>query len=199
MTALPVAHYLRELSGEPSRRGRGLSGAGGDTDLESRVGEAHALGVLEGRAAAQVEQDQRLAQQQAAFDQKLAAERQKWAAEQGVVLGELLVTQLRDIEDRIAGQVSRVLKPVVADHVRGRAVDELSRMLEGMLAKGDYAKVTVSGPEDLLGPVEARLSGLGVGVNFVPAEGVDLVVSADETILETRIGSWVQAIDGEGS
>jgi hypothetical protein len=199
MTALPVAHYLHELSGESSRRGRTYSGGVGDSDIENRIGEAHARGVLEGRAAALVDQDQALARQQAAFDQKLAAERQKWAAEQGVILGELLVTQLRDIEDRIAGQVSRVLKPVVADHVRGRAVDELARMLEGMLAKGDYAKVTVSGPEDLLAPVEARLSGLAAGVSFLPADGVDLVVSADETILETRIGSWVQAINGDGS
>lgn len=187
--ALPVAYYLRDLSGEPAQRGDGTS------EMEIRVQDAHARGVLEGRAAAQAEHDADLAGQIALFEQKLAAERQRWSTEEGVHLGDLIATAMDDLERRIAEQVSRILRPVLAEEVRNRAVARLAQELSGMLAKGDYAKITVSGPRDLLDALEVRLAGGRGGLSFVAADTADLVVSADDTILETRIGAWVRALD----
>ena len=47
--AHPVAFYLKELSGEPARRGgRALAlGPEGTSDLETQLSEAHTRGVLE--------------------------------------------------------------------------------------------------------------------------------------------------------
>jgi hypothetical protein len=195
--ALPVAYYLKDLSGDGTgRAGRGLPGAGpdGTSDIEKRIGEAHALGVLEGRAAAQADHDKALAQQAAQYESKLAAERQKWSADQGRRLGEALAKAMQDIEQRIADQVARVLKPFVSERIKKKASEELALCLNGMLAKGEYAKVTISGPGDLLSAVEAKL-GTFDGISFVTTEGVDVTVSADETIVETRIGAWAEAIE----
>ncbi len=197
-TALPVAYYLTELSGEPSRRGaRGVPGFGADgaPDVELQVSEAHARGILEGRAAAQAEQDAAIAGLTASFEQKIAAERQRWVAEQGAHLGEMIATAIEGIEQRVAEVVSQILKPILSEQVRVRAVDELSQTLNAMLTKGEYAKITVSGPQDLLSTMEARL-GSHAGLSFVASEGVDVTVSADETILETRFGAWADAIEG---
>jgi hypothetical protein len=197
MTALPVAFYLKELSGETSRRrGGAMLGAGEASDLDFQIKEAHARGVLEGRAAAQAENDAAAAQQAAAFEQRLASERQRWASEQGERLGTLIGAALEDIERRVSDIVSETLKPVLHEEVRAKAVAELARTLNGMLSKGAYAKITISGPADLLDGVKTRLAGDHGGVSFVVAEGVDISVNADETILATQIGAWAEAIGG---
>lgn len=198
MTALPVAFYLKELSGEVSRRGgRPLAAFGHDgaSDLEAQIGEAHARGVLEGRASAQAEFGAAATAQAAAFEQRLTAERETWAAAEGARLGAAIAAGLEDIEQRISAIVSDVLKPFLGDQARAKAAFELSQALKGMLSKGDYAKITVSGPADLLAAMEQQMSGQS-GVSFVVADAAELTVSADETILSTRIDAWVDAIEG---
>lgn len=202
MTALPVAYYLKELSGEPSRRGgRGLAmlGSSEESEVELQIGEAHARGVLEGRAAAQVDHDAAFAAQAAAFERKLAAERQSWAADQGGRLGELIAIAFDDLELRVSTLMSEVLKPVLTEQIRAKAVETLSQSLNDMLTKGDYAKIAVSGPADLLSALERRFAASHPGLSFVVAEGADVTVSADETILETRIGAWINSIEGTNS
>lgn len=198
MTALPVAYYLKELSGEPSRRGRGAGAFGSEeaSDIDFQIKEAHQRGLVEGRAAAQAEHEAAVAALAASFEEKLAAERQKWAAEQGAHLGERIAASIEDLEQRIADAVSEILKPVLREEVRVKAVEELSRTLETLLSKGDYAKIVVSGPADLIAAMEARLAGDDASLSFVAAEGADINVSADETILATRIGAWADAIAG---
>lgn len=199
MTALPVAYYLKELSGEPSRRGgRAFEAFGpdGTSDLETQLGEVHARGVLEGRAAAQTEFGAAAAAQAEAFEQKLKSERQKWSAGEGTRLAGLIATGLEDLEQRISGLVGEVLKPFLGEQSRAKAVGELSQSLSAMVSKGDYAKITVSGPGDLLEALEAQLGSGHAGVSFVETDGADLIVSADETTLATRIGAWVDAIRG---
>lgn len=195
-SALPVAFYLRELSGDTDRPsgGRGLT-AGGASESEAMLAEAHARGHLEGRAAAQIEHDADIAKQLALFDQKLAAERQTWAAKQGAHLGELIATAFEDIEQRVAQRVGEILKPLLHDKIRLKAIEDLSNSLSIMLTKGDYVKIAVSGPQDLLSAVEKRLGSQFAGVTFAATEGVDLTVNADETIIETRIGAWTEAIE----
>ncbi len=199
-TALPVAYYLSELSGEPPRRGAKelyARDAEASSNIEMQIAEAHARGILEARAAAQVENDAALAKQAAAFDRKLAAERERWSAEQGAALGQMITTALADIEQGISEQVGRILMPLLGEEARKRAVMLLAQSLGGMLGKGDYAKVTISGPQDLLSAVEDRLGTAHAGVTFVAAEGCDLSVVADTTILETRIRAWADAIEGD--
>lgn len=193
-TALPVAYYLRDLSGDTERRGGRSLSQGGVSESEALIADAHARGVLEGRAAAQVEQDAALAQQQASFDQKLAAERQRWAAEQGAHLSALIATAFEDLEHRVAERVGAILKPFLSDSVRAKALEELSAFLNLMLAKGEYAKIAISGPKDLLSEIEARLSERHAGVTFAESDGTDVAVSADGTIIETQIGAWTEAI-----
>lgn len=194
----PVAFYLKELAGEPARRGgrRLALGEDGAAEPEQQIEEAHARGVLEGRAAAQVEQDAALARQQADFEKKLSSERQRWSREEGARIGAALETSLADIEEHLADTVSQILKPIILTEVRNRAVQELRDALVALLSQGDYAKITVSGPQDLLSAIESRLGERRDGVTFVAAETGDVTVRADEAIMETRIRAWADAIEG---
>ncbi len=198
MTALPVAFYLKDLSADASRR-RGLGGNDAEdaADLDFRIREAHARGVLEGRAALQAEQEAGAAAQAQAFAETLAAERQAWAAEEGARLGDLLAGAIADLERRLSDLVSDVLKPVLEAEVRARAVSALSGALNDLLSKGTCARVVVTGPADLVACIEARLAAVGhAGVSFVAGTGVDVIVTADDTVLATEIGAWADAISG---
>lgn len=200
MTALPVSYYLKELSGDPSRRGGRIGMFGmDDAELDLHIKDTYERGVAEGRAAAQAEHEAAAVAQAAAFEQRLKSERQRWADEEGARLGGLIAATIGDIEQRIADTVSEVLKPVLREQVRARAVEELSRSLNDLLSKGDCAKVTISGPEDLLAAMEGRLSGSHPGLSFVAAEGADVTVSADETVLASRIGAWADVIGGSAA
>lgn len=202
MSALPVSHYLRDLSPDAARKAlKGVAGIAVDdemsSDIEKRVDEARTLGILEGRAAVQAEYDVRLAQQVDGLEKKFAQERAAWARDQGGRLGELIVERLDAIESKIAEQVAAVLRPFIGDEVRGRALAELKGMLEKMLLNGDYAKITVSGPADLIEVLRAQIADRAKSVTFVTTERPDVTVIADETILETRIVEWLGAIRGE--
>ena len=201
MSALPVAKYLQDLSGDVSRsRGRSAdmaSEAAKGADAVARMAEAYGRGLAEGKAVAKAEFDERFAQQQAEFEQSLATERARWAEEEGRRLAGLLGMRLDELEATIAGQVTQILKPVFTEQVRKRAVAELASALESLMANGEFAKLTVSGPEDLLGMLSAQLNVKIGNVAFTPAPGCDLHLTVDQTVLETRIGAWVRAIEGK--
>jgi len=155
------------------------------------------VNLTSGVVKAKAEFDERFAQQQAEFEQSLATERARWAEEEGRRLAGLLGMRLDELEATIASQVTQILKPVFTEQVRKRAVAELASALESLMANGEFAKLTVSGPEDLLGMLSAQLNVKIGNVAFTPAPGCDLHLTVDQTVLETRIGAWVRAIEGK--
>lgn len=196
--ALPVAYYLNDLDGDvPHRGGNAMTPGGMASDIEARIADAHARGILEGRTVAQGEAEAAREAFAAAAEQKLKTERQRWTDEEGARLARLLQDAMSNLETRIAGRVGDVLKPVLAEEVRVRAVAQLSDTLHDLLAKGTYAAVAVSGPDDLLTRIRDRLGADGEAVVFTATEEVDVSVKADDTIIEARIGAWVRAIQGE--
>lgn len=201
MTAFPIARYLKDVNGEMPKGG--ITSAAhfregpSESDLEQQLEEAYIRGVLEGRAAAQAEYGAQMQKQAEDAERYLKSERGRWVADEGARLGGVIVSSLESIETRLAEQVARVLKPFLVERARQRAVADLVSVLDVMLLKGEYSKVTVSGPEDLLATLKTHVAGHAESVVFVAAEGAsDISVIADETILETRIADWVEAIDG---
>ena len=81
MTSFPIGQFLQNVSGEVVRRAPKIphsSGveAGVTSEVERRIADAHALGVLEGRAEAQVEFAAQSAAERREFERKFAAERE---------------------------------------------------------------------------------------------------------------------------
>jgi hypothetical protein len=101
------------------------------------------------------------------------------------------------MEVRFSEQVARILKPVLRAEAARRAVAGMMEAFDGLLSKGEFIRVEVSGPEDLLEQMRAHLAGKVANAIFHASPGCDLRITADETVLETRIGAWALAIDGE--
>jgi hypothetical protein len=178
--------------------GRTADGARGDASLienvNARLAESHARGHAEGRAAAQAEFAAKLDAQQKEFEQRLAAARQGWAAAEGNALGEALVRAMKDLEARLAETTARVLQPFLGSEIRRVAVAELVTAVETILARDKAARVEIVGPDDLLGIVRARLPDK-VPATFTSCDTIDVRVTVDQTVLETRLGAWMAAIE----
>lgn len=202
MTVVPVSHFLRDLTAEPGRRlARPFgdsSAEGRASDIEARIAEAHARGVLEGQAAAQAEYGEDLRRQAKDLEERFAAERRQWVSQQSAAMGRQLEAQLGSIADKISDQVGSVLKPFVMEIVRERAIADLRSALSQMLLKGEYARITITAPEDLAHDLKSELEGKVGDIQINASETVEVTVSVDETILETRVAAWAEAILGEG-
>jgi hypothetical protein len=197
MTALPVAHYLRDLNGDlPRGAAARLGGGDSESDIEQRIEEAYIRGVLEGRAAAQSEYGEKIQRQTESAEKHLKSERERWVADEAGRLSSLIGGSLEGIGTRVAEQVARILKPFLGEKAKQRAMGELMSALDALLLKGEYSKISVLGPEDLIGAVRSHLGGRADGIAFLVSErACDISVTADEIILETRIGSWLKAIE----
>lgn len=196
--AVPVRHYLTEIAGDSPRQiGDGRNGRH-DADVQRRLDEAHTRGVLEARAEAEHTYAAAHDAREKEFASLIESERKRWALDEAQRLSDLLGAGLREIETSLADCVTRVLRPVVSAGVRRGAVESLANTLREMIASGSYARFKVSGPEDLVRALSDKLGALHEAVHFETSNGVvDVVVHADETVLETRIGAWVAALNGD--
>jgi len=202
---LPAAPFLidfglKEVRPEPAEQmPLALSPVGEDPGWAERVEEAYARGLEEGRASAQSEVDARLEQQRVELEQGLAATREAWCAEQGPQIAEHIEAAMRQLQDRIAQSAERVLRPFLAATVREQAIDQLRRLVQELLATNPGVTLEISGPEDLLDKVRASLSASVATVSYVSSESCDVQIKAGASIIETRIGAWLNNAEAQGT
>ncbi|WP_187371584.1 hypothetical protein, partial [Methylobacterium oryzihabitans] len=132
----------------------------------------------------------RLAAERAAFAEHLEAERRLWGEAQADPLAAGLAAALSEIEARLADRVAEALVPVLDGVLRLQAVEELRGLLARLLADPAHPAIRVTGPEDLLAALAARLGPEAGAVAFAPADGVEVRVTADRTVIETQLAAW---------
>ena len=160
------------------------------------VDEAYVRGVEDGRAAVEAEIVAKLEEQKATFVRDLAASRDAWCLEQGVLIAEQFRTAMGDMEGRIAESTERVLRPFLDEAIRVQAMVALRSILHELVTKAPGIALEISGPEDLLGAVRESLAGSGASVSYTANEACDVQVKAGASILETRIAAWLGQIKG---
>ncbi len=163
------------------------------TPAEDRLAEQDAA-VAQALAAARDEFDATRAADLAAFERRLA-ERE---AEILATVGDALAGQVREglaaIEERVGHQVGATLLRFLDHAVRERAVGELTEAVSALLAGGTAARVRIAGPAALSERVEAAIAPTGVPVERVESDAVDVLVTIDETIVETNITAWMDRL-----
>ena len=203
MSALPVAPYLIDFGRDgdiplAATATVPCSCKAEPDDDGSAVGieAAHAIGLESGRAAAQAQFDRRLEEQKAAYEVQLAAARHAWASEEGARLAEQLTAGMRQIESMVADTVARILRPFLTAEVRRQAIAGLRAELEIVLQKDAGIAVSIAGPDDLLSALREQLAGRVEAVTYLPGPGIDVRIDASGTVLETRLGTWLETIEG---
>ncbi len=158
------------------------------------IAEAEARGRLQGLAEARQEAETARLQAAEAAEARLAEARRHWSEAEAAALADGFSAALRALDAALSDRIARLLVPVLTDALRRRAVAELSGALARLLAEPQAANVRVSGPEDLLAALAARLGPLAAAVSFTPAETAEVQVSADQTVIDTQLGAWARLI-----
>jgi hypothetical protein len=188
MSPPSIARYLRDFgaAAEPSVGRPGASRA-------AEIDAAFARGVEHGQAAARASLEAKLASQQRQFDLQLAAEREARALEAGK-LAAALAAGLASLEQRIADSVGRLLRPFLAARVHAEALAELRAALTTLLQKEPGIALRIAGPEQLLAPLRANMP--QGAISYVANGDCEVRVSANDTVLETRLGAWLKGLEG---
>lgn len=192
MGMVALANYLPRF-GSPGPAVTGIESIAPEPVVDL-IAEAEARG----RRAAEEEAETRiaglLAAERAGAEARLAEAREEWVNVESERLAARVVEACRQLESGIAAAMIRVLTPFLATAARRVAIDDLVRTLEGLLADGEHRAIRISGPEDLLAAIEAKLPPAAGAVAFAPAAATDVTVIADKTIVTTQIGAWVDRL-----
>jgi hypothetical protein len=164
-------------------------------DPTQQIEEAYARGASESRATAEQEFVRKLLDLRIHADAQAAQERAKWVTEEGGRLAEQIRAGFVELEIALAEGLERVIKPFVTAALRQQMVSALKDVLASLLSDERQYGLKISGPEDLLKVLAAGLATSSRAIEFVPKTGVDVIVVADATTIETRLADWLVQLD----
>ncbi|KAA2237374.1 hypothetical protein [Salinarimonas soli] len=166
-----------------------------EPDLDTLLAEAFARGVAQGEAGAAAVHGAALEAAEARAAELLAMERARWADEEGARLAALLTELAGGIEERIAAGAARVLRPFLDEAVRDRALAGLMAALDTILRGKPAAAIALTGPADLGEALLRRLPApTAERIRFTPGEGIELLLTVDDLVVETQLASWSRAL-----
>ncbi len=127
--------------------------------------------------------------------QQLDVERLTWVNRESEQLAEQIAGGLKEIENRLADIVARILRPFVSEAIHVQAIDELLLALDAVLGADEGVTLEISGPDDLLQILREKLRSKNVAVLFTANEHTDIRVVAGQTVLETCLGTWMKRVE----
>lgn len=158
-----------------------------------RVAEAVAAAL----AGAEADHHAALADLAARHAGDLAEARARWAAEEAAPLAEGFRQGLAALEGALAEAAGAALEPLIGEALRVAAVADLSRAIADLVTGGTGGRIAVRGAADLVVALAAALTAAGIdaaAVDFTPSEAAEIIVTADNSGIETRIGAWAEAL-----
>jgi flagellar biosynthesis/type III secretory pathway protein FliH len=162
---------------------------------EQRIAQARAQGYAEGQAAAMSQYQALLQEERDYYEKQLAVERLTWVSREADKLTEQLSEGLSALETRIADILADLLRPLLIDAARRRALGDLLQAIDTVLLKDQAVQLEISGPEDLQEVLREKLSGRNLSIRFIPGEGPEVRVIAGHTVLETQLAAWVSKVE----
>jgi hypothetical protein len=148
----------------------------------------------EGRDAARRELDEDRARFKQEMAQDVARERDQWASAEGERLLEAHRAAIADFEMRCAQTVANILRPFLTQAVIARVTESLVQNLEVLFASRTQALFEISGPPDLLEALKTKFADRQATISYLPTDSIDVRVCVDDTIIETQLAAWMQAL-----
>jgi hypothetical protein len=207
MRPIPIAQYLNQFGrADPTQaervqrdsvllRPRVLSVP---ADIDARVEEALERGKLEGLAAGRAEAAANLALERADWEEQESERRAAWQANDYAQLAGKIERAMTEVEDRLAGAVARILKPFLIEERVKRITESLSENLSTILSRDSPPVLKITGPEALLSVLRDQMSSHAVAVDYVAADGLDVTVEANQTIIKSQLQAWIDHIESIG-
>jgi DNA primase len=167
-----------------------------ENEMSAKIAAAHALGVVRGREDVNIELASKLAELEARRRLELEAARKAWAEEEGSQLADLVVSTLADIETNISQSLQQVMSPFLEKTIPRAAMAEFQHILEDALQEDFKDPIFLSGPEDLMVELKARLASTKIEIITEASPGMDLRARTKNFSIVTRIKDWTDGIHG---
>lgn len=165
---------------EPSRD-TGADIAAAEAAISERLALEHqaALAALEARHA-----------------QEMEAVRQTLAEEAGRTIDQRF-TEMEDQVTALAAEATaRMLSLVLTEDLQKRSVAELERVIRAALDDRETVRIRLSGAPLLWEALKTGLGDKASHVDFSEAPGLDVSLSIDERLFETRLTEWSETLSG---
>ena len=159
------------------------------------------LALEQGRAELVAEFEEALAAARSSVEEqveaRLSAAREEWVEAEGARLADHFDAALIDLRDMIAARTAAVLNDLVRPAIREKMLGELLQTID-MLTRQDQAMILrIEGSADLLESIRKSLAGRVRSLDLVEAEGSDVRVIAQDTVIESHLGQWLSQVAGE--
>lgn len=135
-----------------------------------------------------------LRDQEAAFEARLAAERQRWADATAAESVRLIQDEIYRCECAIGSQVGRLLMPLIGAQLTQRSVDEIRDLVRRLLTETPESHLRISGPRDLVEAMRAALGENGLHASVQESDALELRVEIDQVVVESRVTEWIERL-----
>ena len=181
-------------SSNPNNFTNGIS----EEELASRIATAHALGMVKGGENARAEIAQELNELRASHRSELETARKIWVEEASEQSIRLIGKALADLEAGISQSLQQVLAPFIGKLIPLAAMAELEKILESALKDDFKGSLFLSGPDDLVAGLKARLEQREIDVIVEAQPGTEVRARGGNFSITTRIKGWIDGIHGAG-
>ena len=176
------------LEAEPPIEPLGYSVA---EEIERRVAEAVATVRAEERADAEWQLTEALAEQAKSLRDEQEVARKAWVEEQSDQIAAVIEERFATLSEQLGVAAARALRPFLVERLVDRSVEDLAACIGHLMTDGTAAPLEIAGPADLLERLAEKLGGHAAAITFRPDDRADIVVTASETLIETRLREWV--------
>ncbi|MBS1166140.1 MAG: hypothetical protein H6R00_2165 [Proteobacteria bacterium] len=176
------------LDAEPPIEPLGYSVA---EEIERRVAEAAATVRAEERADAEWQLTEALAEQAKSLRDEQEVARKAWVEEQSDRIAAVLEERFAALSEQLGVAATRALRPFLVERLVDRSVEDLAACIGRLMTDGTAAPLEIAGPADLLDRLAEKLGRHAAAIAFRPDDRADIVVTASETLIETRLREWV--------
>lgn len=116
----------------------------------------------------------------------------------GQEAGETIAARIDEMENRIGDLASaataRILGSVLSDDLLKRSMESLALTIRAASSDREAVRIQVRGPQSLFETLQKALGDHAAGVDYIEAPGLDLIVSIDENLFETRLSEWSSSL-----
>jgi hypothetical protein len=167
------------------------------------VEEAYSRGYEEGQAAAEANLSTELAALRADCEARLERSRALFCEALADKLASDLRQQIDAVHTSISDQLVSALLPIMRRVLTEASVRELAHGLNDLLSEDDALVVELRGPKELIDRVTHRLGDMDASTGrqtetrfrCILDETSELKMTANDTIIEARLMSWIRRIE----
>jgi vacuolar-type H+-ATPase subunit I/STV1 len=148
----------------------------------------------EEREAAREQLEKALKAEQDRHREEIAALREIWVEQEARQLATQIAAAIGNLEAVLSEKAARILASVIPEALRQNAIAEFSEALGTILSGGVSTILKITGPEDILKAVKARMALPEGVVEFVPSDAVEVTLVAGDTTIQTQFSAWSERL-----